>query len=180
MSLLFEQPLPILAGGVLAVAVCLVGLLRSGRFAFLYLAAGAVVLTLFLLFIESRVVTPREEIATTLASIASDLESNDLDRVLRHVSKDQEGVQATAAEALRRGVIHRVALKRNLEVEFALGEDPPSARASFNAVITGSEKKGAIREQSLPLFLVVNFVNEDGEWKVVDYERHPPQKGLQR
>ncbi len=180
MSLFLEQPLPILAGGILAVAICLAALLKSGRLAFLYLAGGLGVLTLLMLLIESRVVTPREEIENTLATIAADVESNDLDRVLRHVSHYQEGVRATAEHALRRVVIHRVAVKRNLEVEFSTDANPPTARASFNAVVVGSEKKGTVRDQTAPIFFIVDFVKEDGDWKVVTYERHPPQKGMQR
>ncbi len=179
MTILFEQPIPILITGILGLSAFLAALLKTGLVRFLYLAIVAVAVTLALLFVESTVVTPREEIELTLDRIARDLESNQPPRVLQHISQQSPDVRKAVERALKQVEIHRVSVKRNLEVTFPQGS-ASTAIASFNAVITGSKRKGVVRNQTAPWFFVVEFSKESGEWRVTGYKRLSPQKGLGR
>lgn len=125
-----------------------------------------------------RVVTPKEEIESTLHEIARDLESNNEDAILAHISQSTPRTTDLARQALRRVEIVRVAVKNNLQVEFQSDRQPLQATAGFNAVIVGSEKRGTIRNQPSPNYFVVDFQKENNEWRVLSYQRHPPQQGI--
>ena len=179
MSVLLEQPIPVLVIGVLVVAAMLFALLQTGNRRFLYLAAFAFVVCAGLLVVERMVVTPTEEIELTLNRIARDLESNDSDRILSHLTDGNASVRDHAEHALRLVEIHRVSVKPNLRVSFT-DTAQTRATATFNAVVVGSERKGNFRNQTSPSFFVVEFQKQADRWRVASYERHPPTRGMQR
>ena len=125
-------------------------LVKSGRGVFIYLAAACGALTVLGLVIESRVVTLREEIADTLDAIATDLESNDPDRILRHIATSRPGVRETAAQLLKEVSIDRVSVKNNLRIRPVENTEPEQLVADFNAVIIGTYQREG------------NFVANDG------------------
>ncbi len=178
MNFLFENPLSIVLGGIFFAVISLIGLLKTGVIRFLYLAIGIAVLTCLLVAVERRVVTPREEIAQTLQVIAADLESNNTQAILQHVSTTVPRLQKKAERALKPVEIHRVVVKNNLTVDFGSDPDGNRAKATFNAVIVGSEKSGTIRNQTVPMLFIVDFVKEGDAWRVVDYSRRSPTEGI--
>ncbi len=171
---LFENPLYVLLLGATLTLVAATCLLKSGRWPFAYVALGLMVLTAIAVTVNIYVVTPKEEIRSTLLDIAADLETNDTERILRHVAASADSVRSSAANALRRVQIDRVAIKNNLVVKWDRTTHPQSAKARFNAVIVGSEKKGGIRDQTAPFLFIVDFVKEADVWKVASYQRRAP------
>ena len=177
-SFFLESPLSIVLVGIFFAVAALFGLLKTGLIRFLYIAIGVAVLTCLLVVVERQIVTPREEIAQTLQVIAADLESNNAQAILEHVSTTVPETRSLAARALKRVELHRVVVKNNLTVDFGSDPNGNRAKASFNAVIVGSEKSGAIQNQTSPWFFIVDFVKEGGKWRVVDYSRKSPTQGI--
>jgi hypothetical protein len=174
--LFLENPLPVIAIGLLTVAILLSGFFKTGRVSILWAIAAVMGMTAALLAVEHFVRTPKEEIEGTLQGIAGDLARNDLSRVVSHISRTAPELRGEAERILPRLEIERATVKRNLECEFH-GGDPPRATARFNAVLVVSDRRGGIRNQYSPFFFIVDFVFEDGTWKVVRYERHDPRHG---
>ena len=139
-----------------------------------------VAVTVALLLVERYVVTPKEEIENVLQVIARDLESNEQETILAHISSSKPDLRSRAERALKPVVVDRVVVKRNLVVEFDSLESPQRAKASFNAVIVGSEKTGTIRNQTSPWYFIVDFVKEDSQWRVADYEKQLPTAGMRK
>ena len=175
---ILEQPLPTIMIGMLLAVICLIGLLRTGLVRFLYFAIGIAAITVALVFVERVVVTPKEEIEGTLATIARDLESNDRPRILSHIATSSQQLRVRAERALKPIVVHRVSVKNNLMVTFDTERNPRSAQATFNAVVVGSERSGSVQNQMSPWFFIVDFVKEGDRWRVADYARRSPQEGL--
>lgn len=177
-SFLLENPVPIVLGGILFSALALFGLLKTGLIRFLYIAIGIAAVTCLLVVVERKIVTPTEEIAQALQEIAADLQSNQPDAILAHVSSSVPELRKRAERALKPVEIDRVVVKNNLTVDFGSNPDGNQAKASFNAVVVGSMKSGAVRNQTSPFFFIVDFVKEDGKWRVVDYTRKSPTQGI--
>jgi hypothetical protein len=92
----FDQPLYIVVIGI--VLGVIVGALwtASGRLEWLYALGAVVAFTLVWLLVERLVVTDREAIRATLLEIARDVQSNDVERVVKHVAKANPELVARA------------------------------------------------------------------------------------
>jgi hypothetical protein len=127
---------------------------------------------------ERSVVTLREEVSAVLHTIAADIESNDLPRIVRHVSRTAPELRREAGRYVPRYTFHRVTVKRNLEVQRPPDDPQNHIVATFNAVFLVSEQRGDLRNILSPWHFIVQFVREDGTWKVVAYERRDPREGI--
>ncbi len=165
-------------GGITLALVPLVLGLTTRRAGYFLLALALIMTTGSLVWFERWITTPREEIAGVLDSIARDLATDDVSRVTRHISRTRPELIRHAEQMLRRYVIHQAKIKRNLTVALVPNSDPKEVVARFNAVLRGSERSGAIRNQLSPWFFIVQFVREDDAWKVLAYERLDPREGL--
>ena len=179
MQTLVENPLPILAMGGISVAILISGLLKTGRTSLVYAIALVILLTVGLVFVERAVVTTREEIAATLQQIAADLESGNATVITSHIANDADQLRRRAERILPDAVFHQVKIKRNVEIsareQAGLAE---ALTASFNAVVVVSERDGFGDRHHVPSFFVVEFVRQDGCWKVRDYDRRDPREGI--
>ena len=81
MTTLLDNPIPILVAGVVVEIILAIPLLTTRRTKWLFWMGGVLVLTLLLLLVEHLVVTPREEVETTLNDLAAAIEweTDDLD-----------------------------------------------------------------------------------------------------
>jgi hypothetical protein len=131
-----------------------------------------------LVFVERSIVTTREEIASALSQIAADLESGNEALITAHISSDADSLRREAKQFLPRATFHRVKIKRNLEIQTRSNAGPDALTASFNAVLNVSERGGAGDRYHVPSFFVVEFVREDGHWKVQGYERRDPREAM--
>jgi len=69
-------------------------------------------------------------------------------------------------------------VKPNLKVVVHADQDPLTATVTFNTVIRGGDRAGHFPVQDWRLYFVVEFVLEDDQWRVYDYEMHQPQRGI--
>lgn len=176
MNWIFDQPVYIVACGVLAVG--LLGYLwtQTRHKYLLLMSIAALLLTIGLLIVERMVETDQEKIRFVLHDIAELLEEDRLDQALRHAYPDSPA-QRTAGSELPRYEFSTVNIKSNLEIQF---EDQGDAQVSFNVVVAGSSRDGSLSEQRVPRFVITRFRKDGEQWKVYDYEHHPPMMGMQK
>ena len=156
-----ESPVPVLAVGGGAVLVLTAAFLRSGSRNCMYGIAITALLTLVGVLVEQKVVTTREEVGNMLNALAEDLESNDREAIVRHVATTSKELLDETEQLLRKIVVDRAVVKRNLEVE----ADQSRAEARFNGVIVASHKSGAVRQQFYPRYFILKLRKEEGQWR---------------
>ena len=180
---LMEQPLTIIFGGLLIVAALAGGLIQTGKKGFLYGTIVAVVLAVSLLVLERTTITPREAVKATLHVIANDLERNDVEAVVRHISKGRVELQEEARERLEQVEVVEVKIKKNLKVDVVSQRGMEIAEAKFNCTLRLKPRESRLQgfldqKRPIPQFFKVRFKQEDGSWRVRDYEMSDPRAGL--
>src|SRR5687768_7873292 len=96
---LLEQPLYIVVIGIVVGILVGGAWTASGRKEFLFALGAVVVFTIAALVVERLVVTDAESIRSTLNEIARDVQSNDHQRLVGHISKANPSlVQRAEAE----------------------------------------------------------------------------------
>jgi len=177
---LMEQPLTIVCAGVVLVAVLQAALVQTGRHGFLYATITVVLLTVGLVGVERAVITPREEVKATLHLIVHDLEKNDVSAVLTHVSRGRPELGREAKQKIQSIEILDVDIKRNLKIEIVQERGIQIAEAKFNATIR-FRFVNRLRDEArpFPLFFTVRLRKEDdGKWRVRNYEMSDPRTGI--
>ncbi len=180
MSLLFENPWPILVTGVLLTVILTSGFLRTGRITLIWATVGVMGLTVALFFLERRIVTPMEEVEMTLHQIAAELEANNIEGVVGYIASSAPQLEKIARSRLRDVTIEQVKIKRNLHIELATRREPNLATARFNVVVVGADKAGTLGRRQGAWFFVVNFRKEQGGWRVESFEEKDPRAGLRQ
>jgi hypothetical protein len=175
---ILERPLPILFLGVVLVAILVGGLVQTGRRWLLLAIGAAVLLTAGMLVLERLVVTPAEQVEATLRRIADDIARNDVEAVIASISPGRPELRQEARRHMNLVTISDVTIKANLRVQVLSDRNPPLAEARFNAVIRGTDRAGQLGTRIYPRFFVVNFRQEDGQWRVRGYAMHDPREGL--
>ncbi len=175
MTWLMETPLPAILMGGLTTAILGSGWLRTGKQWLLYLMVAAILLTVGAVFLERAVVTDREQVTATLYEIAALVERNEIDEALKYACSGSPAARSTAKAELPFYEFHEVSIRRNLEVEVFPEHIPPKATAEFNVLVVFSTKDHFITESRALRFVEVIFLQEEnGEWRVSDYEHSPP------
>ena len=180
---IMEQPLTIVFVGLLVTAGLFGGLIQTGRKSLLYGTIAAVVITALLLVIERTTLTPREAVMATLHLIAEDLERNDVEAVVAHVSDGRSELQDEARLRLEQVEVVDVNIKRNLKVDVSSGKGMDVAEARFNCVLRLKPRDSRYQNflddnRPIPQFFKVRFKLEDGEWRVRGYEMSDPRNGI--
>lgn len=180
---IMEQPLTIAFVGLLITAALFGGLIQTGKKFLLYAAIGSVVITALMLVIERTTLTPREAVRATLHVIADDLERNDVEAVVAHVSSGRAELQEEARRRLDEIEVVDVDIKRNLKIDVLSAKGMDVAEATFNCVIRLKPKATRYQDflndkRPIPRFLKVRFKLEDGDWRVRDYEMSDPRDGI--
>jgi hypothetical protein len=180
MDWLLEKPLWIVAMGLVTAAVFGAVWIQTGRRAALNGLLGVLVLTGLLLALERMIETDREQIQLTLHRIAGHVERNDVQGALRYAHSESPEIRKHAEAELPRYDFQRVNIKPNLEVRVEQDKQPVLAIAEFNVVVVLSDRSGFLNNRRIPRFARVIFQQEDGDWRVVDYEHFDPREGFRR
>jgi hypothetical protein len=176
----FDQPLYIVVIGI--VLGVIVGALwtASGRQEWLYALGAVVAFTLVWLLVERLVVTDREAIRATLLEIARDVQSNDVERVVKHVAKANPELVARAQGEMPNYKFSECRITKVHLTDIDASTEPRSAVVEFNVVATGTFRQGSIEiTDTVPRWVKLQFVREeDGQWRVQNYDHAPPQQFL--
>ncbi len=168
MNWLLQQPLVLIVAGAVVVLVLFAVLQQTGKKWALIAMIAAALATAGLVVIERMVVTPEEAVRATLYAIAKDVERNDVDAVVAHLSSRSPQLQDKVRAVMKpyRAEEVRVTQIRDLEVQ------PDGQRASVHVRVraVGGDRSGMLEHQPYFPEFNVQFVLEDGQWRVRDYE----------
>ena len=179
MTTLLENPIPILLVGILVEAVLGVIFMNNRRGIVLLPMAGVLVFVLLGVLLEWVVVTEREEVEATLDGLAAAIEANDLERALSYVSPKVASAEKTRRRA--RWAMNRFEVReakiRNLEIKINRLTSPPSAKATFNGILSLTDRKGEYPYNTHPIGFTVEFRKEGDRWLLTKHTESVPQLG---
>jgi len=171
-AIFFEQPWIIGAVGTVITIVTLYGWTQTGNSIALKTAVGFAVATLLLLLVNLFVVSDAEQVRTWLASTASELQNNDIDKVLEKFSPDCSERVTSVAERMKnvKFSIAKVTKIHSIEVESKKGE--VTAQVRMNAFVAG-ESHGM--SGKVPRWVALTLEKKNRDWLIIDFEDRDPQ-----
>jgi len=172
----FDSPLYIVLTG-LVLGLVVGGLwTASGRKELLYALGAVVAFTVAWLIVERLVVTDREEVRDTLAEIARDVQSNDLNRLVGHIAKGSPSLAQRARAEMPNYKFTECRVTKVHHIDVDASAEPRSAIVQFNVVASGTFKQGTLEiSDTVPRWVQLQMVREeDGHWRVQDYKHRQP------
>jgi hypothetical protein len=171
MSWLFEDSTPIVvAAGLVEVALAL-ALFKTGRVVIFVAMTGVLALALLCVLTEWLVVTPTEQIAATLDSVADALTADDVDGVVEHIDPAAAELRAEARTVMAMIQINEAEVVQ-LEVTLNERAEPPTARADFWGKVSLKDRTGQIPYERLMPKFSIGLRREGDRWIVTDYTVH--------
>jgi len=172
MSLLLENPWPIIGAGLVTEFVLGILLVTTRRGMLLGWMAGVAVVVVAVVVVEAYVVTDVERVQAELDGIEAALEANDLPAVLDHIHPSNTLKSAVAIRGYVKwgmGVltIDEVHIS-GTEIKVDMEADPPTAVAEFDGYVKGTGDAIPYRVSPLAHF-TVDYQLVGGRWLMVDY-----------
>jgi hypothetical protein len=179
MAWLFEQELIIVVVGVLLLLGLGIAWSSTGRNELAYAAGLVLLLVVAGVILERLVVTDRESLEATLQEIARDVAANNHRALYKHLADTAPELRQRAEQELPNYKFQtcRVSKIHNLHVDS--GAAPKSAEVEFNVVFSGDfHYEGvSVNSYSGARWIKLHFIqDQDGRWKVEDYEHDDPQR----
>lgn len=169
MSELMEQPVLIVAIGIVTVIIMISGLIKTGHKGLIFALIAAVLLFGGLLAAERLIKTDREQIRETLIDAAAAVERNDVDGVLQLIHSSKTDFQSRVRSQLPRYSIDRVRITQIREIKIDEGASKKATAKFF--VRVDSAHGNTVR------FATVDFRPERGQWKMFDFEHKDFREG---
>lgn len=163
--------------GLAAAAVVLLTIwVRTGKRFALPSALLTAVLLVAVLAASHFIVTPREAVEATLHRIAAAVENNDLRTVLGHIHSSRSDIAARARSEMPKYRFESVRITGVDEITTDVSRQPATAQAKFYLHATGNFGPGSevYAEQGVRRLVILDFEEENGVWKVVDYQHYSP------
>jgi ketosteroid isomerase-like protein len=135
---------------------------------------AVVLVVLAVVLLDFLIVTEDELVRATVHQLAADLQRNDVDAVVAHISDQSPELQQEARKRLAQVTIDRATVKRNLETVVSQGPVGWVATAKFNGVLVLSDQMGLVNRQTVARYFVIYLRKEDGRWRVSRYEDLDP------
>lgn len=169
MTLLLENPLPIVFVGIALEAVLGVVFVNTRRGLVVLAMIGVLLLVLGGVALEWAIVTPKEEVEATLDGVADTLEANDLSRLLSDYIHPDAGVTRSRA-AFALGLVEVSRAKMNsLEVTVNKLTSPPSAEARFRGVVYFRSKVEQIPYDYYTAEFTVELRQQGDRWLITNH-----------
>ena len=143
-------------------------LLRTGRGVLLWAMAGVLLLALAGVAVVRWVPTERKLVAATLYQTAAALEANDLEGVLRHVAPAAAETRKEAQWALQHAEIVELKI-RYLDITINRLTSPPTAKATFNVIVTAKDRRGEWGQFTRPGKLTVELSRQGDGWIITGH-----------
>ena len=177
MSFLLESPLPAVIVGGMLTAILIGGWIQTALTWLLPSAAGVLLVTGSLVWLENAVVTEREEVEQTLQEIVEVVAEEALDGLLAHLHPDAEHARSKVRAEFPKYEFGEISIRPNLEVTIIEGT-PLAARATFNVVADGGIRSLGMEDVTVRRYVEVKFRQLNGRWLVHDYEHFEPLHGM--
>ena len=173
-----ESPWTIGILGAISVAIAVGAWLQTGHKYALVGMAAAAILTAAGIALERSVITEREAVEALLYQMAGELERNDYDAILAHLSPQNPDVQSRARAELDTHEFEEVTITRVHEVSVLPDHIPPKAVIRFNVKARGSLAHGYLEDRDAFRYVIFTLLKEGDAWRIVDYEHYPPQQSM--
>ena len=155
--------------------VTFIGLaLASGEMSMLKFAAISACITAILVVVEVSIVTDKEEIENTVHEMAAAMHESDFDRVMSYL--DSEDLVSRARAELRGSTCHLCRITAINEVN--VDENGEAGTIDFVAYAKASNRQFPTPTPVQSRIKLDFEKQNDGQWKVVDFEASSPRAGL--
>ena len=171
-TIFFEQPWIVGAIGTVITIVTLYGWTQTGNSIALKTGIGLALATLLLLIANLFIVTDAEQVRTWLASTASELQNNDIDRVLKKLSPDCSDRVTNVADRMKNVKFTIAKVTKIHSIEVQSDKEGVTAQIRMNAFVAG-ESNGI--SAKVPRWVALTLEKKKGEWLVTDFEDKDPQ-----
>jgi hypothetical protein len=168
MSIFLESPVPILSIGIFVELVLAIALWQTGRGRVLLMMLGVLAVMAGGWLLQWLVVTDYEAIDDLLHDCASAVVANDVNRALSHISPSAKQVQAAARQVFEEDEV-TMAKITDLQIAVNRRANPRTAKATFNAIGRGRDRKGQIPETTYGCHVIVKLRKEGDRWFIADY-----------
>lgn len=168
MTVLLEDPLPILFVGVLAEAMLVLAFLYTKRWEIFPGMAAVAILTAGALAVEAIVVTDREAIERQLDRGAAAFVRGDVEAVLALIAPDAVTTRNRATFILQRLKFDWIKF-RNLQIEVNRLTSPPTAEAKFRVAFHFEDREGIYPYRYDEVGLIVEFMLTENGWLATDH-----------
>lgn len=166
---------PFIMAGVIVIAFAAMMWVRNQDRSSVIIMIAAILLTLGGLVVDYLWFTPAERVAARLQMLAQALEQGDIEAVMPYVASSADTLREELRSRLGSIDVESVSIKSNLRVVVGNGRPPRTAETRFNAVASVKDQHGSGGSFTIPRFMVVYFVFEDGQWRVLRYEMYDPR-----
>lgn len=171
MNWLFDSPFTILLAALGIGFFLGVAWVQTGKNGFLYAVGGLVVVALLLLILERTTETDGERVTRLVYQIASEIETNDSDRVVTHIVSSKPELIALARKEMKPHTFDDVTITKIFSVEELPQKEPPQVIIEFNVSVGGNFMQGQVPLENRIIFFKLTFWKDnDGEWRIADYE----------
>jgi hypothetical protein len=171
-TFLFEQPWLVGAVGAVLTVATLYGWTQTGNAKAFKTGMALALLSMFLVFLNIWTVTDAERIRTWLAETASELQSNQVDRVLKRISPDPSQRVDNAADRLKsvHFSVAKVTKIHGIEIDYS--GTRPIAFIRMNAFVE-AESNGM--SGKVPRWVGLTLEKRGREWLITDFEDRDAQ-----
>ena len=171
-TIFFEQPWIVGAIGTVITIVTLYGWTQTGNSIALKTGIGLALATLLLLIANLFIVTDAEQVRTWLASTASELQNNDIDRVLKKLSPDCSDRVTNVADRMKNVKFTIAKVTKIHSIEVQSDKEGVTAQIRMNAFVAG-ESNGI--SAKVPRWVALTLEKKNREWLITDFEDKDPQ-----
>ena len=171
-TIFFEQPWIVGAIGTVITIATLYGWTQTGNSIALKTGIGLALATLLLLIANLFIVTDAEQVRTWLASTASELQNNDIDRVLKKLSPDCSDRVTNVADRMKNVKFTIAKVTKIHSIEVQSDKEGVTAQIRMNAFVAG-ESNGI--SAKVPRWVALTLEKKNREWLITDFEDKDPQ-----
>ena len=169
MTMLLENPVPVIFIGIIIEAVLAWVFANTGRNVVVLAMIGVAILVLGGVVLEWVVVTEKEEVEATLDGVAAALEDNDLETLLdEYVWTSAAHTRRRAETALQIVEVTRAKI-RNLDVIINRLTSPPTAEVCFDGTVYFRGRQAGIDADRYSAKFVAELRRENDRWLITDH-----------
>lgn len=167
MTLLLENPLPIMALGTVCLAIAVIVFLAQRSLGSMLGIAGVIAVTALLLVLESIVITPSEEVEQALTALMAAVEANDVAAVVAAIDPSAQAIRKEA-ETLMPQVNVKETGTTSVRVEVDETANPLKATSFFRGRIDGTHARSGARVFYFDK-VEIDWQKSGNSWRVIDY-----------
>ena len=173
---LFEQPWILGVVGTIVTGATVFGWLQTGSPTALKSAAGILLLTILLILVNVWVVTDAEIVRGWIYEVASELENNQVDKVLKRIHPEASERVTNRSRILRHIEFSNMRVTKIHDLKVKTTSTSSRATIRMNVFAEGTLNQGTVGQASgkVPRWISLTLEKLDGVWLIADCEERDP------